>query len=48
VNNVETRYEYLENTHINDIVEYNGNTGTLKDVLLDLRIGNVLLLTRIE
>ena len=26
-NNVEIRYEYLENTNINDIVEYNRNIG---------------------
>ena len=48
VKNVEIRYEYLKNANINNAVEYNSNTGTLRDVLLDIKIRTVLLLIGVE
>ena len=41
VNNMETKYEYLDGAHIEDIIEYDGKVGALRDVLLDIKIRSV-------
>ena len=40
VNNVEVRYKYIKNTDMNDIVEYKEQSGTIRDILLDIKKNN--------
>jgi len=48
VNNVEVRYEYIENADMNDIVEYKGSKGTIRDILLDVKINEMPFFTGVE
>ena len=48
VNNIETRYEYLDNADINEVVEYRGKRKMLRDTLLDLTIRTTPLLIGVE
>ena len=48
VNNVEVRHEFIINADIEDIVEYNGQKGTLRDIILDVKHRSHPLFTSIE
>ena len=48
VNNVETRYEFLDEADINKMVEYNSQLNTLRDALLDVKVRSMSLFTGVE
>ena len=48
MNNVEVKYEYIQNVDMNNIVEYKRQIRTIHNILLDIKINNMPLFTRVE
>ena len=48
VNNIDIRYEHAKNADMNDIAEYKGQSRTIRDIFLNIKINNMLLFIGVE
>ena len=48
INNIEVKYKFIENADINDIIEYKGQSRTIQNIFLDIKINNILLFTGVD